>query len=31
MTLPDKPNSSKQQYYLTEIGKVFLNAMSGNN
>ena len=29
MTTPDKPNSSKQQYYLTGIGKQFLNTLKG--
>ena len=27
MTIPEKPNSSKQQYYLTEKGQVFLKLM----
>lgn len=27
LTLPDKPTSSKQQYYLTDKGKRFINSL----
>lgn len=27
MTIPDKPNSSRQEYYLTEKGRIFLEAL----
>jgi len=29
MTIPDKPNSSKQQYLITEKGTAFLNLILG--
>ena len=31
MTIPDKPNSSKQQYQITERGEAFLQFMSQNS
>jgi len=27
MTIPDKPQSSKQQYYLSEKGRMFVDTM----
>lgn len=30
MTIPEKPTSSKQQYYLTEKGRIFLEAINNN-
>ena len=31
LTLPDKPTSSKQQYYLTEKGKEILASLNKEN
>lgn len=30
MTIPDKPNSSRQEYYLTEKGRTFLETLQNS-